>query len=770
MPIEVVSSAEKWGYMKKAMFALGLAVILIRPAFAQDPGWPRKITTPQGTLVYYQPQVDNWQNFQILQWRMAFTITPAGGKGVVGAATMQGTTTANTSDQMVVITNIKVTNSYFPSSDPATAATLGQLLQTFAPQSTTVSLARIVASTPKTANTQGVQLNNAPPTIFVSHSPAILLGVEGQPVFEPVHETKLEYVVNTSWHLFREKENSQYFLLVDKQWLTAGNPEGPWSPVSKLPKDFEKMLKEPAWEDLKGVVPPPANSSAVVPTVFYSSSPADVILFNGQPQYYTIPGTQLVYATNSNSYLFVYSPTQTFYYLTAGRWFSANGLQGPWTYATESLPADFAKIPPSSPPGIILASVPGTDEAKDAVLIAQVPTTVTVNPTAAAAQAKVTYEGAPNFAPIQGTSLSYATNTSQRVIQVGDVYYLCLNGIWFLSASPQGPWQTAQSVPQQIYTIPPSSPVYNVTYVTQTTTSSGSVQSSYTAGYLGAFVMGAAVGAVVAGGTGYYYPPVYGAGYYGYPTYHPYPCTYGATPYYNTATGAYGDSQTAYGAYGSATRSASYNPYSGTYARSGSVSTPYGSAAAGQAYNPYTGAYGQTKQGSNAYGSWGSSTVSTPYGSASSQHQSNAYGSEGTVQTSAGGKAGATSSAYGSTAAGKTSSGNMYADHNGNVYKNTGSGWQSYNNGSWNSVNSQAQQHTESSGQQHPTSEQGGYNKSGGSGGGFNSQEMNQEMQNRQRGDTESQRSGGWGGGGEGGRWGGGGGSRGSYGGGGRRW
>jgi hypothetical protein len=759
--------------MRFAKFFATIAVLVLSWttfASAQDPGWPRKITTPQGTLIYYPPQVDNWQDFQVLQWRHAFTITPTGGKAIPGAASLQGNTAIDTSSQMVVITNITVTNTYFPSTDPDTAAKLSQLVKTFVPQTNTVSLARIVASTPKSTAPQGVPLNSTPPTIFVSYSPAILLGIEGPPVFEPVHDTKLEYVVNTSWHLFRAKDSSQYYLLVDKQWLTASNPEGPWSPTSKLPRDFEKMLKEPAWQDLKSVVPPSANPKAVVPTVFYSTSPADVILFNGQPEYSNIQGTQLVYATNSNSYVFVYSPTQTYYYLTAGRWFSASSLQGPWTYATENLAADFAKIPPSSPPGIILASVPGTDEAKDAVLMSQIPTTVTVNPAAAAAQAKVTYEGAPNFVPIQGTSMSYATNTSQRVIQVDDLYYLCLNGIWFFSASPQGPWQTAQSVPQQIYTIPPSSPVYNVTYVTQTVTPSGSVQASYTAGYLGAFVMGAAVGAVVAGGTGYYYPPVYGVGYYGYPTYHPYPCTYGATPYYNTATGAYGVSQSAYGPYGSATRSASYNPYTGTYARSGSVSTPYGSAAAGQAYNPYTGAYAQTKQGSNAYGSWGSSTVSTPYGSAYSQHQTTAYGSEGSIQTSAGGKAAGTSTAYGNTAVGKTASGDMYADHNGNVYKNTGSGWQSYNNGSWNSANSQqAQQHAQSYQQQHPTGEQGGYNRPSGSSSGFNSQEMNQEMQNRQRGAMESQRSSGWGGGGGGGRWGGGG-SRGGFGGGGRRW
>jgi uncharacterized membrane protein YgcG len=731
---------------------------------AQDPGWPRKITTPQGTLLYYHPQVDDWQNFQTLKWRHAFALTPTGGKEVPGAASLEGTTTADISSHTVVITNIHITKTYFPSQDPATAATLDQLVKTFVPSSSTVSLDLIVSSTPKQSAPQGAQLRNDPPVIFVSNSPAILLSIDGPPNFAPVHDTHLEFVVNTSWRMFREKDHSQYYLLVDQQWLSAPNPEGPWTAVSKLPKDFEKMVKEDAWADLKGVVPPPAaQPGAVVPTVFYTTSPADVILFDGQPAYSAIPGTQLLYANNSNAYVFVYSPTQTVYYLTAGRWFSASRLQGPWTFATENLPADFARIPPSSPPGIVLSSVPGTEEAKDAVLLAQVPTSVVVDPAAAAAQAKVTYEGAPQFAPIQGTSMSYATNTPQRVIQVGDLYYLCLNGIWFFSASPQGPWQTAQSVPQQIYTIPPSSPVYNVTYVTQETNSSGQTQASYTAGYLGAFVMGAAVGAIVAGGTGYYYPPVYGVGAYGYPGYHPYPCTYGATPYYNTSTGAYGAYQSASGPYGSATRSASYNPYTGTATRTGSVSTPYGSAAAGQAYNPYTGAYAQTKQGSNAYGSWGSSTVSTPYGSASSQHETGARGSEGTMTTSAGGKAAATSTAYGNTAVGKSASGNLYADHNGNVYKNTGSGWQSYNNGSWNNVNTQqaqqqAHQQAQSYEQQHPGGQQGGgLNRSGGSSGGFNSQEMNQEAQNRQRGETQSARSGNWGGGGR------------SYGGGGRR-
>ncbi len=145
-----------------------------------------------------------------------------------------------------------------------------------------------------------------------------------------------------------------------------------------------------------------------------------------------------------------------------------------------------------------------------------------------------------------------------------------------MAPTPTGQWTTCMSVPQEIYTIPSSSPVYNVTYVTQTANPDGTVTANYAAGYLGTFILGAATGAILADGSGYWWPPYCNGGYY-----YPYPATYcGAyyggygyhypAPYYDSATGAYGWKQTAYGPYGSATRGAGYNPYTGTYARGAS--------------------------------------------------------------------------------------------------------------------------------------------------------------------------------------------------------
>src|SRR5215471_3830249 len=732
-----------------------------------DSSWPREKYQNGNKLIIYQPQVDDWKNFQDLSWRMAVSLTPKAGKTVVGVVEMKGTTSVDNVNKLVNISNLQITGTDFPSLDKPTADKMEQAFKSFVPSTFQISLFHLIASTPKKEPPAGVQLNNDPPQIFVGYRPSILLSVNGEPKLSVVPNTNLQFVVNTQWPLFHDESGSAYYLAVGQQWLTASKLDGQWSLIKKLPPEMSKVPQDKQWSGLKKFIPPAANPKGPSPDVFYSDKPAEIILFDGQPAYAQIPDTQLEYATNTSSVVFQYKPTQQFYYLTAGRWFSAPDLQGPWTYATPSLPADFAKIPASSPASAILATVPGTEEAKDAVLLAQVPTTMTVKPAEAAAKVKVAYAGDPKFEPINGTSMQYATNTADKVIELDGTYYLCLQGVWFMAPTATGPWSTCMSVPTEIYTIPSSSPVYNVTYVTQTANPDGTVTSNYTAGYLGTFILGAATGAILADGSGYWWPPYCNGGYY-----YPYPATYcGAyygygyhygTPYYDYNTGAYGWHGSAYGPNGSAHWGAGYNPYTGTYARGGTVSTPDGTRSAAQAYNPYTGTYAQTRQGSSPNAQWGSSYVSRGNQSATTGHYSTANGTVAGAETSQGGKAAASSTKWGNSAAGKTANGNMYAAHDGNVYKNTGNGWQKYDNGSWNSVNKPQpnwqgaennQQRTGSESYQQRSSSgtssanrsaegssersSGGYNRSSGEGG---SSDLDREAQNRSRSDFSNQR------------------------------
>src|SRR6185436_16772351 len=191
------------------------------------------------------------------------------------------------------------------------------------------------------------------------------------------------------------------------------------------------------------------------------------------------------------------------------------------------------RIPVTHPRSRVLASVPGTRQALEAVLISQIPQTATVNrrtimpPT-------VAYAGDPMFEPIETTGVSRALNTDKQILKVGDLYYMCFEGVWFVSTSPTGAWTLADTIPKDIYEIPVSSPAHNLTYVTVEESDDDEVVYAAAAAYTGMMVAwGCAVW-----GSGWYYPPYYAAGAY-YPMYFPSYPSYGYGARYNPWTGSY---------------------------------------------------------------------------------------------------------------------------------------------------------------------------------------------------------------------------------------
>jgi hypothetical protein len=80
--------------------------------------------------------------------------------------------------------------------------------------------------------------------------------------------------------------------------------------------------------------------------------------------------------SNSDNDIFMDENSQKYFVLISGRWFQTKNLNSDsWVYiAADQLPADFAKIPPGSPKDNVLASVAGTDAARDAVMDAEIPT------------------------------------------------------------------------------------------------------------------------------------------------------------------------------------------------------------------------------------------------------------------------------------------------------------------------------------------------------------------------------------------------------------
>jgi hypothetical protein len=192
----------------------------------------------------------------------------------------------------------------------------------------------------------------------------------------------------------------------------------------------------------------------------------------------------------------------------------------------DELPEAFAQIPPGSDIGGLRSSVAGTDEAEQAMLDAAIPQTAAI--VRADATLNVDYDGSPKFEKIDGTSVAYAINTAAQVLRIDDRYYAVDDGVWFVAAAPTGPWTVADSVPaDEIATIPPSSPVYNVTHVHVYQSTPEVVYVGYTPGYMWSFPYYG----VPVYGTGWYYPPYWGRYYY------PRPPTWGLHVGYNPWTG-----------------------------------------------------------------------------------------------------------------------------------------------------------------------------------------------------------------------------------------
>ncbi len=604
----------------------------------QDPGWPRVKSGPNGKLTMYLPQVDAW-DYKTLKARMAVVAEPTGGKPQPGALEFQADTVVDSNSRTVGLTNLKVNAARFPDAEGGLGDKVSSLInQEVAGKSLSVSLDRMLAMIGKEEfSGRSVAVKNDPPKILVSKQPAVLVMLDGDPIMQKVPGTGLLYAVNTNWDMLLDTTASQVYLLNKDTWLTTTDPKNPdWKPVSgALPGEFNRITDDGNWREVRKHIPAkPATGPA--PKVYVTGVPTELILFEGEPQMMPIPGTRLMFMSNTESDLVFSTADSAFYYLVSGRWFKASSLEGPWTAAGSNLPEDFSRIPPDHSMARLLASVPGTSAAQDAVMLATVPTFGTAN--REMTTLTVTYDGTPLFKAIDGSPVKYATNTSFNVLQLAGNYYCCYEAVWFVSASPNGPWAVCDTVPKEIYAIPASSPMYPVTYVQVYEKTPETVTYGYTKGYEDSYISD---GRVVYG-TGYNYQPyvsnavVWGLGlaasyavnsqiidnwsdfwndhpqyYYGWrpPYYAPYGYSYGAAAYYNPYNGTWGRGAYAYGPYGGVAGRSVYNPYTGTYARGYAAHGPYQSGFGMQAYNPRTGTYAATRQGSNPYANWGSSVV-----------------------------------------------------------------------------------------------------------------------------------------------------------------
>jgi hypothetical protein len=602
----------------------------------------------------------------------------------VGTIKIEADTQVSLEQRLVKFSTLKITEANFQSlPKEQTQEIIKEIEKNIPDEDRVIALDRVLAYVDKSAirpkNVAGIKSD--PPKLYLSQTPAILVSFDGEPIWSPIQNNELKFAVNTNWDFFQHGPTGLYYLRNDTSWLKSTALTGPWSRAGRLPDSFNKLPEDENWKDVRASLP--GAPIKLLPSVYVTSDPSELILLDGEPKYVPVPNTQLLWVSNTESDLFRHGKDGPFFYLVAGRWFSAPAITGPWTFATPNLPEAFKFISLEHPRSRVLASVPGTQQAAEAVLLAQVPQIARVNKKEIKAP-DVNYNGEPQYEEIQGTQLQRARNTDKEIIKVGDLYYMCYQGVWFMANTPKGPWTIASSVPEDIYKIPPSSPSHSVTYVTREQDENDDddwVTFASYAGYTGLMVgWGCTVW-----GTGWYYPPYYWYGGY-YPIYYPYWRTYGYGAWYNPYTGVYGTAGRIYGPYGGVGFGARYNPTTGTYARGAFAYGPYGARGAAQAYNPRTGTYASTRQGSNVYGSWGSTHVQRGDDWVNTKRFTSSAGNTTRItRTDQGGMI----TRRGQDGRGFIGSNgeNVYAGRDGNVYRRDQNGnWSKWQDGSWSSV------------------------------------------------------------------------------------
>ncbi len=479
-----------------AVLAAGAVLAAARPAVADDGEWPRQFDSSSGTFVIYQPQPEGL-NGDVLTGRAAFSLQKSGDAyPVFGVLWFTEDIYVDRDSSAVTARNFDVTRVRLPGITPDLASRYEKLVEGQAAQwdlsgSLEELQAGLAAAEKERASV--ADLDDTPPRILFHERRAILVVYDGAPALEQIDGSKLQRVANTPYAVVYDPDGRNYYLAGANLWYRAKNPLGPWTDIPAPPRAVREA------------VPPDTSTydrvAGPAPDVMTAMEPTELIATDGPPRWAPLVDDELLYVTNTESDVIREVGTQSIYVLIAGRWFRAPSTDGPWTYVRgDQLPDSFKRVPPDSPKGNILASVAGTDQAGDALADAEIPQTSAIRRDVTDFQ--VTYDGSPEFAPIEGTDLEYAVNTDAEVLLAPDGrYYACDQGIWYVSDDPQGPWSVSDTRPPGVEDIPPSCPVYDVAYVYVYDSTPDVVYVGYLPGYMGCYPH---YGTVVYG-TGYRY-------------------------------------------------------------------------------------------------------------------------------------------------------------------------------------------------------------------------------------------------------------------------
>src|SRR5579859_2555842 len=364
--------------------------------------WPVSIPGPGGTMIkIYQPQPDFIRGNKIT-FRSAFSLTgkdePTPEYGSFRAIAVIETNRIN---RTLSLLDVKISALLLPGkNDPAALSSLRQKLELALPEACTDILMDEWIS-PLCLHPEQYklyvygELNYASPKIIVAEKPSVLILIDGAPHFKWYKGWSVNVIANTPYMIIAS-DDGWYYLYGSRYWYIAPGPLGPYMQIGTAPPYVGKVQAAIAKDSRQNWQTASTEATHGAPDIIISTSPAELVQTKGPPLFTPVSGTSLYYVSNSVNDIFLDKALHRYFVLLSGRWFSADSLSGGWTYiAADSLPADFARIPESSPKGNVLSSVAGTTEALEAIVDGLIPQTARIE--RETATDTVVYDGSPRF-------------------------------------------------------------------------------------------------------------------------------------------------------------------------------------------------------------------------------------------------------------------------------------------------------------------------------------------------------------------------------------
>ncbi len=517
--------------MRSLFFIVALLVACTGRAQTPDVAWPREAKGADGTVItVYQPQLERWADNN-LSGRAAVSVKRPGEKEPhYGMIELSARTEIDKSADLVTLSSLRITKSNFPGASKEEAEKyLATLRAAVTKQTWPVSAQALQANLAITQarSQKGLPVKNDPPQILFRTAPSMLVLVDGEPQLRAAKGVASAEARHQHHRAHPAGPDLEDALPAGRSAAGGSRRRSPATggPPPPCRRRWSRRARRWPRSSIRWRARTPRasrrSSRAWCRRLIVATRPTELLQSKGEPQLAPIPGTQLLYMTNSPNDIFLAARRADLLRADLRPLVHREGAHRAVELRGGQVAARGFRQDPAGPPDGRRADLGAGHAAGDARRRSptRFPQTATVQRDVQ--PSPVAYDGGePQWKPIDGTPLSYAPNTAAPVIRVDPKsYYMVQNGVWFSATAPAGPFAVATAVPAVIYSIPPSSPVHYVTYVRVYSSTPTTVFVGYTPGYYGTVM---STDGVVVYGTGYVYPPYVGA-YYWYPP----PPTYG---------------------------------------------------------------------------------------------------------------------------------------------------------------------------------------------------------------------------------------------------